>query len=1032
MRRSAEKLSQPERQKKIQAELQKAVLGQQPGGPQTGSAHGLTSSTENASSIPELACPRGSKPLSLWDWEIWTKARPTLWQYGDAGNLDPKRSEAPLLTDEWITAMCIREEMIYTIEGEEEEFQIPSDEWPSGINRFAGDWVTLHLFKSLFWLVERHQSAFSFLKNGGLKWAEKVRHLTPEALASSSRLAAGGGGIKAILNNKNVPQLVREALNAMQMAFADVLGTDGHRRLCRHEGVAYMSLFGPPVIFCTPNLADSKQPLLLVVQGEEIRLDEEMLACVDLPKYRDMMRRLARDPVGQTRVFEVMMRLFFIHVLGVRPDCLQNRRRNARAPREWCTDGVAASASAPGIFGPVHAFRGEIEAQGRGSLHPHILVWLINISSLELLRILQRDPVHFKERLRTWMRATVQAVQSTTQSSVKSLPRQFGDAETLLPDLPFSHTERAMSRYDGGSELDVLRAEQARGVELSDNAQWVLDNEANDTYCRPCLPLRDADGVELLPNAPVKPRDSVYKKRLHEFAVSECPKYRRLGTLRNSSSDASNDALAPQEPQAPRIEGLGSDDWRDRFGADVRRLATEVLIHICGESCYKYSGAKMTQICRHGFYHVVAIEDWQRRWQGKPLRNAVYVIRQTKHGMKGRLLLFQEHPFECQSNYAALPALRCNFDMQDLRRVLSTAEWLDSDVPHLGNRPDFGYMNAYEWDGEAWVPRSECESAQTDIGDAPHQWQDRESLENWREILLGCLQEDSRGDSPDVDETGLQFEREIIGSFSDGISTGFYINAYTTKHCPTMEGVLEEMRRGLERLHSMREEARTRYQENLQARAAASAQGSTSSDADPVPALKKRTVFGDALEVLKRLSSSYRRCYWKSGSEMLFPIFYGHLTFASHRCWTVFIKKGVYLASEAWRRQFGRAVRHAALQDGGGAILQYNRAGMDPYPLVGWKRIASGNNSQAYYEGPNGEVCEDLKQAFETEMASKHVGGDVSEAKVHLSVLQRFLNDCSSEREQRRLVTEARMIRFFRMIGRLSSCSRIYHPVEPG
>ena len=42
-------------------------------------------------------------------------------------------------------------------------------------------------------------------------------------------------------------------------------------------------------------------------------------------------------------------------------------------PREWCTDGVAASSSAPGIVGPVQAFRGEIEAQGRGSLHPHIL-----------------------------------------------------------------------------------------------------------------------------------------------------------------------------------------------------------------------------------------------------------------------------------------------------------------------------------------------------------------------------------------------------------------------------------------------------------------------------------------------------------------------------------------------------------------------------------------------------------------------------------------------------------------------------------
>ena len=83
-----------------------------------------------------------------------------------------------------------------------------------------------------------------------------------------------------------------------------------------------MSLFGPPLIFCTPNLADTKQLLLLVVQGVEVRLDADDLNAEILPKYRDMMQRLARDPVGQTLVFELIMRLFFIHVLGVRPECL--------------------------------------------------------------------------------------------------------------------------------------------------------------------------------------------------------------------------------------------------------------------------------------------------------------------------------------------------------------------------------------------------------------------------------------------------------------------------------------------------------------------------------------------------------------------------------------------------------------------------------------------------------------------------------------------------------------------------------------
>ncbi len=112
-----------------------------------------------------------------------------------------------------------------------------------------------------------------------------------------------------------------------------------------------MTFFGPLVVFCTPNLADTKQLLLLKVHGSEICLDDRHLDGVTLPRYRDMMRRVAHDPVGQTRMFEIIMRLFFVHVLGVRPECLLNRRRASKqTPREWCTDGIAAASSTPGIF----------------------------------------------------------------------------------------------------------------------------------------------------------------------------------------------------------------------------------------------------------------------------------------------------------------------------------------------------------------------------------------------------------------------------------------------------------------------------------------------------------------------------------------------------------------------------------------------------------------------------------------------------------------------------------------------------------
>ena len=588
------------------------------------------------------------------------------------------------------------------MEGDVEPYRVLEEQGQPEVNRFAGDWISLHLFSTLYWLTERHQSAYAFLKNGGMKWAEKVRHLTPEALATSARLAAGGGGIQSLLYHQNVPQLVREALNAMQLAFANVLGTDGHRRLCRHEGLAYMTLFGPPVLFCTPNLADTKQLLLLVVQGSEIHLDDRHLADDSLPRYRDMMQRLARDPVGQTRVFELVMQLFFVHVLGVRPECLQNRRRvSRRYVREWCTDGIAASSSAPGILGPVHAFRGEIEAQGRGSLHPHILVWLVNVSSLELLRLLSREPESLKSRLASWMRTTVRAVESTTQASIRALPRRFGlGADVVVPSLPFSRQERALSRYDGGCELDALREEISNGLTPT-AAQTTLLNQGNrDAWCRPCLPLLDNAGVPVGDGSSVhQPKVSVYTKSLKEFAVSSCPSYRRLAAMRKSSSEIHGSDM---RGDAGRHELLNPDEarvWEQSFGLDVRRLGSELLVHICGDSCFKYSGSKTTHICRHGFYYVVSLEDWRRRRRGKALRNSICIVQQSKFGMQGRLLPIQEHPFECQSNYAAVAALRCNFDMQDLRRVLPATFSLEGELPHT-RRPTF--LGMYECVRMGW------------------------------------------------------------------------------------------------------------------------------------------------------------------------------------------------------------------------------------------------------------------------------------------------------------------------------------------
>ena len=85
----------------------------------------------NAASVGKapihLVVPRAKVPLSLWDWRVWSQARPTLWRYGDAGNLYPAR-DTDLKTDEWMATLLLREEMEYSLPTDTEPFKVRRSE----------------------------------------------------------------------------------------------------------------------------------------------------------------------------------------------------------------------------------------------------------------------------------------------------------------------------------------------------------------------------------------------------------------------------------------------------------------------------------------------------------------------------------------------------------------------------------------------------------------------------------------------------------------------------------------------------------------------------------------------------------------------------------------------------------------------------------------------------------------------------------------------------------------------------------------
>ena len=57
--------------------------------------------------------------------------------------------------------------------------------------------------------------------------------------------------------------------------------------------------------------------------------------------------------------------------------------------------------------------------------------------------------------------------------------------------------------------------------------------------------------------------------------------------------------------------------------------------------------------------------DVKGRRAGKQLRNTITVMATDEGGMLGRLLTFQEHPYEGPTNYTCVVCMRSNVDLQD-------------------------------------------------------------------------------------------------------------------------------------------------------------------------------------------------------------------------------------------------------------------------------------------------------------------------------------------------------------------------------
>ncbi|KAF7372226.1 ATP-dependent DNA helicase [Mycena venus] len=144
---------------------------------------------------------------------------------------------------------------------------------------------------------------------------------------------------------------------------------------------------GLPSFYLTINPADVYNPLVKFLAGDEIDLDK--LTMDTVPDYFNQSCLIAKNPAVAAEFFNVYMKAFISEILGY-------------DPKQDDLEG--------GILGVVKAYYGCVEAQGRGTLHCHMLVWLeggLNPNQIKEKALANGCDLEFQKKLLAFLDDTI-------------------------------------------------------------------------------------------------------------------------------------------------------------------------------------------------------------------------------------------------------------------------------------------------------------------------------------------------------------------------------------------------------------------------------------------------------------------------------------------------------------------------------------------------------------------------------------------------------------------------------------------------
>ncbi len=223
-----------------------------------------------------------------------------------------------------------------------------------------------------------------------------IRSLKPEDFKQASREE-----IEGIPFSHEGIKVLRQHLRAIR---SKVTGSDENRLAMRSKVWSTIVAFNPPSLWITINPSD-QDPIAQVIAGADIDLDR--FCSTAGPTAEQRGRNIASDPYASAKFFHFMIRTLIDVVMGIRRSKYAYFRR-------------------PGAFGIVQAYIGTVEAQGRGTLHLHMLIWLKDAPTASLMQAALKDE-RFRARVAEFIKSTIRAdIDDKNTAAILQIPKKPG------------------------------------------------------------------------------------------------------------------------------------------------------------------------------------------------------------------------------------------------------------------------------------------------------------------------------------------------------------------------------------------------------------------------------------------------------------------------------------------------------------------------------------------------------------------------------------------------------------------------------